>query len=277
MIRQMRSATKPLRIAIVGKYTELHDAYMSVKEALFHAASAAGRQTEILWLHSGELEKGKGFDELAQVDGIIVPGGFGYRGVEGKVIAARYAREKKVPYLGLCLGMQVMSIEFARNVLNIEDANSSEFGPSGSENNVIDLMADQRGITDLGGTMRLGLYPCVLKPTSKAAEAYETKEVVKERHRHRFEFNNAFRQRFEEHGAVFSGVSPDNRLVEIMEVENHPFMVGSQFHPEFMSRPNNPHPLFNAFVKAAVAYHEHDEHNNGHTTTLPQVEEESGA
>ena len=273
MIRQMRSATKPLKIAIVGKYTELHDAYMSVKEALFHAASASGRQTEILWLHSGELEKGKGFDELAQVDGIIVPGGFGYRGIEGKVIAARYAREKKVPYLGLCLGMQVMSIEFARNVLNIEDANSSEFGPSGSENNVIDLMADQRGITDLGGTMRLGLYPCVLKPSSKAAEAYGSKEIVKERHRHRFEFNNAFRHRFEEHGAVFSGVSPDNRLVEIMEVENHPFMVGSQFHPEFMSRPNNPHPLFNAFVKAAAVYHEHDDHNNGHTTTLPQVEE----
>lgn len=252
MIERLRSATDPVRIAIVGKYVELRDAYMSVKEATFHASGARGRQLEIAWIHSGDLEKGKSLDQLNDVDGIIVPGGFGYRGVEGKVIAARYARENKIPYLGLCLGMQVMCIEFARTILNLEDANSSEFDIS-TKHPVIDLMPDQRDITDLGGTMRLGLYPCCLTPGSKAAAAYNVPDI-KERHRHRFEFNNAYRQMFEENGAQFSGLSPDGKLIEIMEIKDHPFMLGSQFHPEFLSRPNAPHPLFTAFVDAAIDY-----------------------
>ncbi|GAB4341107.1 MAG: CTP synthase [Phototrophicales bacterium] len=253
MIKRMRAAKEQIKIAIVGKYIELHDAYMSVKEAAFHAASWADRKLEIVWIHSGDLEKGKGFDSLAEVDGIIVPGGFGYRGVEGKILAARYARENQIPYLGLCLGMQVMTIEFARNVLGLEDANSSEFERP-SKHSVIDLMHDQRGITDMGGTMRLGLYPCKLLPQSIAAAAYDHQEEVQERHRHRFEFNNDYRAIFEEHGAVFSGLSPDGLLVEIIELKNHPFMVGSQFHPEFLSRPNNPHPLFIGFIQAAVKF-----------------------
>jgi CTP synthase len=251
MVKRMRSAKDVVRIAIVGKYVELHDAYMSVKEALFHAASALEKQLEIKWLHSSDLEKGKGFDELTQVDGIIVPGGFGYRGVEGKIIAARYAREHNVPYLGLCLGMQVMCIEFARNILELEDANSSEFEVS-SENYVIDLMNDQRGIADLGGTMRLGLYPCRLAPSAIAAKAYNNVPEIRERHRHRFEFNNHYRKSFAEKGMIFSGISPDERLVEIVELKDHPFMVGCQFHPEFLSRPNLPHPLFYAFVQSSI-------------------------
>lgn len=249
MIRRMRSVKDTLRIAIVGKYVELHDAYMSVKEAAFHAASAQGRHLEIHWIHSGDLEKGRMWDGLEAVDGIIVPGGFGYRGVEGKILAARFARERQVPYLGLCLGMQAMSIEFARNVLGMEDANSSEF-EAPSQHSVIDLMPDQRALTDMGGTMRLGLYPCVLTPGSRTAKAYGDQEIIKERHRHRFEFNNIYRTQFEEHGALFSGLSPDGRLVEIVELADHPFMIGSQFHPEFLSRPNAPHPLFAAFMRA---------------------------
>jgi len=270
MIRQMRSVKEVVRIGIVGKYIELHDAYMSVKEAAFHAASAHGQKLEIHWIHSGDLEKGKNWDELDKVDGIIVPGGFGYRGVEGKVLAARFAREKKVPYLGLCLGMQAMCIEFARNVLGYEDANSSEF-EAPSQHSVIDLMIDQRSVTGMGGTMRLGLYPCKLEPGSIAAEAYQ-EELIKERHRHRFEFNNTYRNAFEENGACFSGVSPDGRLVEIIELEDHPFMVGSQFHPEFLSRPNAPHPLFNAFIKAALKYAGVSNHT---ITPLEAIEDKS--
>lgn len=253
MIKRMRNARGSMRIAIVGKYVELHDAYMSVKEAMFHAASEMNSSLEILWIHSSELEKGRQWDELAKADGIIVPGGFGHRGVEGKVMAARFARERKIPYLGLCLGMQAMCIEFARNVLNLEDANSAEFEMSG-EHAVIDLMPDQRDLTDMGGTMRLGVYPCRLKPGSVAAAAYNKVPEVLERHRHRFEFNNKYRSLFEEHGMVFSGLSPDGRLVEVAELGDHPFMVGSQFHPEFLSRPNQPHPLFLAFANAALQH-----------------------
>jgi CTP synthase len=252
MIDQMRAAKDVVRVGVVGKYIELHDAYMSVKEALFHATSFRDRQLEIQWINSGDLEKDKGWDALEHVDAIVVPGGFGYRGVEGKVLAARFARERKLPYLGLCLGMQVMCIEFARNILGLEDANSAEF-ETGSENAVIDLMLEQRGITEMGGTMRLGVYPCELTPDSLAARIYQ-KDSVEERHRHRFEFNNDFRAPFETQGMRFSGLSPDNELVEIAELRDHPYMIGSQFHPEFLSRPNAPHPLFLGLIDAAVQH-----------------------
>ncbi len=251
-MRESKQNNQFVKIAVVGKYVELRDAYMSVKEALLHAAAANGRHLEILWVNSEDLEKGKGWDALSQAQGIVVPGGFGYRGIEGKIMAGRYARENKVPYLGLCLGMQTMCIEFARNVLGLEDANSSEFEVT-SENYVIDMMLEQRGITDLGGTMRLGVYPCALQPDSRAAEAYGMARVD-ERHRHRYEFNNEYRGSFEAKGMRFSGVSPDGQLVEISEVIDHPFMVGSQFHPEFLSRPNRPHPLFNSLIQNAVKH-----------------------
>jgi CTP synthase len=249
LVERVRKPKPALKIALVGKYVELQDAYMSVREALKHAAIANDVEVEIGWVHAADLEKDKGWDVIQSSDGILVPGGFGSRGIEGKILAARYAREKKVPYLGLCLGMQTMCIDFARGVLNHEDANSSEFD-RGTEYPVIDLMLDQRSITDMGGTMRLGLYPCELKEGSKAREAYGV-ERVDERHRHRFEFNNAFKGEFEKGGMVFSGISPDGRLVEIAEIKDHPFMVASQFHPEFLSRPMKPHPLFLGFVKAA--------------------------
>lgn len=252
IVERSRGAKQKLRIGIVGKYVELHDAYMSVKEAVVHAAIQHNQQIEIVWIHSGELEKGKEIDQLETVDGIVVPGGFGYRGIEGKIIAAKYAREHKVPYLGLCLGMQVMCIEFARNVLGMEDANSSEFDESTSHA-VIDLMLEQRAISDMGGTMRLGEYPCEITPNTLASRAYGA-QVINERHRHRFEFNNNYRQEFEQQGMCFSGQSPDRVLVEISELQDHPFMIGSQFHPEFLSRPNRPHPLFVSFISASADY-----------------------
>jgi CTP synthase len=248
MVEEVRKPKPTINIALVGKYVEFHDAYMSVREALKHAALAQGIEAEIGWVHSADLEKDRGWEIVKNADGIIVPGGFGSRGIEGKIMAARYARENKVPYLGLCLGMQVMSIEFARNVLGYEDANSTEFDHSTSLP-VIDLMLEQRAITDMGGTMRLGLYPCLLQKRTKAAAAYGISSVD-ERHRHRFEFNNNFKAEFEKAGMVFSGMSPDGKLVEIAEIKDHPYMVGSQFHPEFLSRPMNPHPLFVGLVKA---------------------------
>lgn len=251
LVERVRKPKPTVKVALVGKYVELQDAYMSVREALKHAALANDVEVEIGWVHSADLEKDKGWDIIQNSDGILVPGGFGSRGIEGKILAARYAREKKVPYLGLCLGMQTMCIDFARGVLNHEDANSSEFD-RGTEYPVIDLMLDQRSISDLGGTMRLGLYPCELQKESKAAATYG-EERVDERHRHRFEFNNAYKQAFEKAGMAFSGLSPDGKLVEIAELKDHPFMVGSQFHPEFLSRPMKPHPLFVGFVKAAKA------------------------
>jgi CTP synthase len=243
-----------LHIGIVGKYVELEDAYLSVREAVFHASLAAGWDVKFEWINSEELEKGRGQEALHAVDGIVVPGGFGYRGIEGKIVAARYAREHRLPYLGLCLGMQVMCIEFARYVFNSDEPNSTEFDIS-TEIPVIDLLPEQRDIADMGGTMRLGIYPCQLVPETKAASAYQAcgyDEVVEERHRHRFEFNNAYRDALSEHGLVVSGHSPDGRLVEITELKDHPFMVGSQFHPEFKSRPTKPHPLFLAFIQAAA-------------------------
>ncbi|MCJ7513195.1 MAG: CTP synthase [Anaerolineales bacterium] len=250
LIARSRTQRPTLRIAIVGKYVELKDAYMSVRESVRHAALATGVDADLIWLHSAELEKGKGWQELESAHGIIVPGGFGSRGVEGKIAAARYARTNKVPYLGLCLGMQLMVVEFARVVLGSEDANSTEFDRS-TPHPVIDLLPEQRGIDSMGGTMRLGLYPCDLVPGSVAAAAYG-KPQVSERHRHRFELNNTYREILGSHGMVFSGLSPDGRLVEIAELKDHPFMVGSQFHPEFLSRPTRPHPLFHAFIRAAA-------------------------
>ncbi len=261
MCAEMRRAKPAVEIAIVGKYVDLHDAYISVREALYHAAIANRHDLKLHWINSEALEHGEGMDVLARVSGIVVPGGFGYRGIEGKINAARFARENRVPYLGLCLGMQVMCIEFARHVLNSREPNSTEFNHT-TPYPVIDLMPDQRDITDMGGTMRLGVYPCHLKPGTRAYEAYAASVhpgdngalVVHERHRHRFEFNNEFREVLGAAGLVFSGLSPDGRLVEVCELRDHPFMLGSQFHPEFKSRPNRPHPLFKAFIAAAIEF-----------------------
>jgi CTP synthase len=249
LIADVHKPKPVVNIALVGKYVELHDAYISVREALKHASLANGVELNLHWVHSTDLENDIGWDELEGIDGIVVPGGFGSRGIEGKIRTATYARENKIPYFGLCLGMQVMVIEFARSVLELEKANSSEFDRS-SPAPVIDLMPEQHDVTEKGGTMRLGLYPCQLVSGTRASEAYQT-EMVEERHRHRFELNNDFRPDMEAAGLVCSGVSPDNRLVEITEIKDHPFMLGTQFHPEFLSRPNRPHPLFNAFIKAA--------------------------
>ena len=248
LVAEVRRPKPVVNVALVGKYVELHDAYISVREALKHAALANGAELNLFWVHSADLERDQGFEILKQVDGIVVPGGFGSRGIEGKIKAATFARENKIPYLGLCLGMQVMVIEFAREVLGHERANSSEFDRS-TPAPIIDLMPDQQSVTEKGGTMRLGLYPCHLREGTKARVAYQT-EIVEERHRHRFELNNTFRPELEAAGMICSGVSPDNRLVEITEIKEHPFMLGTQFHPEFLSRPNRAHPLFNAFIKA---------------------------
>jgi len=248
LVEKVRQPKPKVTVALVGKYVELHDAYMSVREALKHAGLEAGVEVEIAWVHSSDLEKGRDWDKVKNADGILVPGGFGSRGIEGKLQAAHYARENKVPYLGLCLGMQLMVVDFARMIYKSEAPNSTEFDRS-TPYPVIDLMPDQRGIVDLGGTMRLGLYPCELQPGSIAAQAYQ-QPLVQERHRHRFELNNAFRQILQENGMRFSGISPDGRLVEIAELVDHPFMLGTQFHPEFLSRPNRPHPLFLAFIRA---------------------------
>ncbi len=249
LVKEVKRPKPEVTIALVGKYVELQDAYMSVREALKHAAVQAGVEVNIKWVHSADLEKDKGWDMVMSADGILIPGGFGSRGTEGKILAARYAREKRIPYLGLCLGMQLMCIEFARNVLGYEDANSSEFDRS-TPHPVIDLMNEQRSISDMGGTMRLGLYPCNLQPGSIAAQAYGV-EQIEERHRHRWEFNNTYKQEFEKAGMLFSGLSPDGKLIEIAELTDHPYMVASQFHPEFLSRPNRAHPLFVGLMKAA--------------------------
>jgi CTP synthase len=240
-----------LEVALVGKYIELPDAYLSVIESLKHAGWAHEVDVKIRWVDSEMLSKDTVDELLAGVHGVVVPGGFGHRGIEGKILAARYAREKPLPYLGLCLGLQCAVIEFARDVLGTEDANSTEFDMF-TEHPVIDFMPDQRTMAEKGGTMRLGLYPARLTPGSKAAIVYGS-ELIYERHRHRFEVNNRYRPLLEAAGMILSGQSPDGRLVEIIELKDHPWFVASQFHPEFRSRPDRPHPLFDGFIGAAVA------------------------
>jgi CTP synthase len=251
VVAKVESATEPVRVGLIGKYVELPDAYLSVVESLKHAGFHHGAQVEIDWIQAEEVEGLLAAGRLADLDGMVIPGGFGVRGVEGKIAAATYARETGLPCLGLCLGMQVMTIEFARNVLGLPGANSTEFDPT-TPYPVIDLMLEQRGITDMGGTMRLGAYYAVLQPGTKVAEAYG-EPVVSERHRHRYEFNSTFRNRFEAAGFVCSGTSPDKRLVEFVELADHPFWVGTQAHPEFKSRPDRPHPLFRELVAASLA------------------------
>jgi CTP synthase len=251
LVKRIKEPQGKVRIALVGKYVGLHDAYYSVHEALVHAAAHHGVALEMDWVDSEKLEQDGRLERLAQADGIIVPGGFGERGIEGMVMAAHLARENNVPYLGLCLGLQVMVIEFARHVLGEDTANSAEFSLE-TACPVVDLMLEQRGIEDLGGTMRLGNYPCQLVPGSRAHQAYGVPSVV-ERHRHRYEINNFYREALQEAGLLWSGLSPDGLLVEIGELQDHPWMLGSQFHPEFKTRPNRPHPLFREFMAHAVA------------------------
>jgi CTP synthase len=236
-------------VGIVGKYVDLEDAYISVYEALHHAATQQDCEVNIEWIASENLERLRNIERLEHLNGIVVPGGFGERGIEGKIVAAKFARINKIPYLGLCLGMQVMVIELARDVFESDGPNSTEFNPT-TPHPVIDLMPDQRDIAGLGGTMRLGSYPCHLVEGTVTARAYQS-ELTHERHRHRFEFKNEYRAQLGQAGLVLSGLSPDDRLVEIVELSDHPFMVGSQFHPEFKSRPTRPHPLFSAFIEAA--------------------------
>jgi CTP synthase len=252
MVKRIKSLEKKTTIALVGKYVELHDAYMSVVEALNHSGFFHNSEIEIRWIYSGSLNEENYCDNLKDVDGILVPGGFGDRGIEGKILAIKYARENKIPFLGICLGMQIAVAEFARNVLGYEDAHSSEFMQDTSHP-VIDILPEQKDIEDMGGTMRLGLYPCKLDKDSLSYMAYKD-ELIYERHRHRYEFNNAFRSEFISSGMKISGVSPDDHLVEIIEHEDHPWFVATQFHPEFKSRPNRPHPLFRDFIGAAIMY-----------------------
>src|SRR5437870_1664978 len=249
---RIRGARIPLTVGLVGKYIELQDAYLSVAEAVRHAAWAAGCDVKLQWIDSERLERSDDVEPLVGLDGLVVPGGFGYRGIEGKVKAARFGRERRVPTLGLCMGMQCMVIELARTALGTDDANSTEFDAF-TPHPVIDLLPEQRDVADKGGTMRLGSYPCVLEPRSLAARAY-AQPIVLERHRHRFEFNNAYRELLQSHGMRFTGLSPDGRLVEIAEIPDHPFYLGPQFHPEFKSRPNRPHPLFASFIDSALAF-----------------------
>ncbi len=251
MVDKIHAASRPVEIALVGKYVELHDAYLSVVESLFHAGTDLGGVVQIRWVDSQTVTNENAAQVLDGCAGILVPGGFGDRGIEGMIAAARYARTQDVPYLGICLGMQIACIEFARNVLGWTDAHSAEFAPDTSHP-VIHLMPDQRGITAKGGTMRLGQCPCVLAQGSRARSLYGAAEIF-ERHRHRYEFNNDYRAAFQAHGMALAGTSPDGRLVELIELPHHPWFVAAQFHPEFLSRPNRPHPLFRGFVQAALA------------------------
>lgn len=249
MVQRLLQPAGEVEIAVVGKYVELHDAYLSVKEALIHAGVYHEVAVRIRWIHSQQLEQLGGEMALAGVNGIVVPGGFGERGIEGKVRAARYARQHEIPYLGLCLGMQVMVVEFARHCFGCDTPNSTEFDPD-TPHPVISLLSQQVGVREKGGTMRLGYYPCQLQPGTQAYATYGT-DLVYERHRHRYEFNNQYRDALATAGLIASGLSPDGSLVEICELRDHPFMIGAQFHPEFMSRPMRPQPLFREFVARA--------------------------
>lgn len=252
MLDRLRNPKHQVKIAVVGKYIQLHDAYLSVVEALKHGGIAAGATVEIKWIDSEEVSEKNADDLLRDVDGVLVPGGFGVRGTEGKITAIKYARENKVPFLGICLGMQMAVVEFARNVAGLAGANSIELDPE-TKYPVIALMPDQSNVTDIGGTLRLGSYPCVLTEGSLACRIYKTSNIS-ERHRHRYEVNNEFRDVFEKNGVIFSGKSPDDRIVEMMEIKDHPYFIATQGHPEFKSRPNKAHPLFKGLIDSAVDY-----------------------
>lgn len=262
MVEKLKNPKRKARIAIVGKYTTGSDAYISVQEALKHGGIANEASVEIEWIEAESLMEHPNLDGVFEnADGILVPGGFGYRGIEGMLVAAQYARENNIPYFGLCLGMQCLVIEFARHVANLKKANSTEVDEK-TPYPVIDLMPEQRSIADLGATMRLGHYPCVLKENTKSYDAYQ-QPIILERHRHRYELNNQYRSQLEAAGLCFSGLSPDESLVEIAEVTGHPWMIGSQFHPEFQSKPLAPHPLFREFIAAVLAYQCEDEDMKG--------------
>lgn len=248
---KVQNLSKEVNIALVGKYVSLQDAYLSVAEALRHAGYSHDAKINIDWVQAEDITAENVADVLGKADGILVPGGFGDRGIEGKIQTIKYARENKIPFFGICLGMQLATIEYARHVVGLEGANSAEIDPE-TKHPIIALLPDQNGVEDLGGTLRLGLYPSVLKAGTKTAAAYGNVTEVEERHRHRYEFNNTYREQLEEAGMIFSGVSPDGRLVEIVELENHPWFVAAQFHPEFVSRPNRPQGLFADFIAASI-------------------------
>lgn len=250
LVHKVKNLSKKVTIGLVGKYVSLQDAYLSVAESLRHAGYAFDADVDIKWINSEDVTEDNVKELLSDIDGILVPGGFGDRGIEGKILATQYARENNVPFLGICLGMQLATVEFARNVLGLKGANSAELNPE-TPYPVIDLLPEQKDIEDLGGTLRLGLYPCKLVEGSRAHEAYK-EQVVYERHRHRYEFNNEYREAMEKAGLSFSGTSPDGRLVEIIEIKEHRYFVASQFHPEFVSRPTKPQPLFREFIQASL-------------------------
>ena len=249
LISKVKNLNGEIKIALVGKYTQLHDAYLSVSEALKHAGYEIGKKINIQWILSEDVNENNYKDILKDADGILVPGGFGSRAIEGKILAIKYARENNVPFLGICLGMQLTAIEFARDVLNYKDADSTEFNPS-TKNPIIHILEEQNNITNMGGTLRLGLYNCHIKKGTKTFEAYQ-KEDIQERHRHRYELNDKYIPELEKHGLIATGINPERKLVEILELTNHPFFISCQFHPEFLSRPTRPHPLFLGFIKAA--------------------------
>ncbi len=253
MVEALHSPTQEVEVALVGKYTALHDAYISVVEALKHGGIAAHATVDIRWINSEEVTAENVDELLGGVDGILVPGGFGERGIDGMIEAIRYARVNRIPYLGLCLGLQLAIVEFARDVAGLKGAHSMELDPK-TPYPVIALMPDQAGVEDIGGTLRLGSYPCILDPSTKAFELYGESEIH-ERHRHRYEVNNDFRQVLTDHGMTFSGLSPDRRIIEMIELKDHPFFLATQAHPELKSRPNRPHPLFRGFVMAAETHH----------------------
>ena len=252
MVYSIKNLSCEVTVALVGKYTALHDAYISVVESLKHGGFAHNTQVNIKWIYSGDITAENVDELLGDVSGILVPGGFGDRGIDGKILAIQYAREHDIPFLGLCLGMQLAIVEFARNVIGWSDAHSAELDPA-TTHPVIHLMPEQDGIEDIGGTLRLGSYPCALDQTSKAYELYGA-ETIHERHRHRYEVNNYYRDDLVKHGLKLSGLSPDGKIVEMMELPTHPWFIATQAHPEFKSRPNRPHPLFRGFVEAALSY-----------------------